>query len=158
MDNITILSTGAQIYAKKRKRKREQPKEIVFDDAARKEFLTGFHKRKVERKAKAQEHARLLAKKEHAKIVKEAREARKKEVEERLKNLQSFIDKSNLLEGEEENNNNSNDIEDGVKDKEENDQLKKEYPSDEQKIEFRTRDTLTTVTIIEEFDIADTIS
>ena len=35
MDNLTILTSGNQIYAKKRKVKRQQVEKIVFDENAR---------------------------------------------------------------------------------------------------------------------------
>ncbi|KAG6903016.1 hypothetical protein C0995_007449 [Termitomyces sp. Mi166 len=47
MQNLAILTQSHKAIAAKKKAKREQIKEIVFDDDARREFLTGFHKRKV---------------------------------------------------------------------------------------------------------------
>jgi len=35
MDTLNILSAGPKIYARKRKRKSQQVKEIVFDEQAR---------------------------------------------------------------------------------------------------------------------------
>jgi ribosomal RNA-processing protein 17 len=50
------------------KRKRaNQPEEITFDFTARQEYLTGFHKRKLERARHAQEEAARREKEEKAK-------------------------------------------------------------------------------------------
>ncbi|XP_054284532.1 nucleolar protein 12-like [Macrosteles quadrilineatus] len=51
---------------------------IVFDEKARKEFLTGFRRRKLERKRKAQEQLKEWLKEEKKRIKKEAREEIKK--------------------------------------------------------------------------------
>lgn len=54
-----------------KRRKTEQVEEITFDPSARQEFLTGFHKRKQQRK----EHAREVAvKREKEERLKERRE------------------------------------------------------------------------------------
>ncbi|CAG8598921.1 8995_t:CDS:2 [Ambispora leptoticha] len=149
----------------KKKRKREQPKEIVFDETARKEFLTGFHKRKLERRAKAQEYAKQQAKREHVQAVKEQREARQKEVKERLEKLQAIIDEtygmrkeSGNEDGEDKFNNNSEDItDDDIEEERTNNKkiikLNTQQLSDTK--EYKTRDTLTTVTIVEDFEISN---
>lgn len=86
--NLATLTHSHRIVAAKRRAKKEQIKEIVFDDAARRyvlqgydsvdipdggtrEFLTGFHKRKLQKKEVAKKkalererHERLEAKRE----------------------------------------------------------------------------------------------
>ncbi|XP_076279880.1 nucleolar protein viriato isoform X5 [Lasioglossum baleicum] len=57
---------------------------LVFDEKKRREFLTGFHKRKVQRQKKAQEELQQQLKEERKKIKQEARE--------RYKNLVSSRD------------------------------------------------------------------
>jgi len=42
----------------------KQPAEILFDTAAREDYLTGFHKRKLQRIKQAQELAKEAAKEE----------------------------------------------------------------------------------------------
>jgi ribosomal RNA-processing protein 17 len=54
----------------------KRPEEITFDRDARKEYLTGFHKRKLQRIAKAKEAA--------AAIEKEAKKDAKKQVSPKL--------------------------------------------------------------------------
>lgn len=48
----------------KRRRIESKVEEITFDDAARHEYLTGFHKRKVQRAREAQEAAQKKARAE----------------------------------------------------------------------------------------------
>ncbi|KAJ3354188.1 hypothetical protein GGF32_002658 [Allomyces javanicus] len=63
MDNIEALTRGARVWKSKRKQK-AQDLEIKWDDDARKDYLTGFHKRKVELKKKRVEYAKLRERKE----------------------------------------------------------------------------------------------
>ncbi|CAG8852999.1 12064_t:CDS:2, partial [Gigaspora margarita] len=82
---------GSKIYSEKRKRKNNQIPEIVFDENARREYLTGFHKRKLERQAKAKKIALERVKKEKAEIKKAAKEAQKRQIEEKLAATQAMI-------------------------------------------------------------------
>lgn len=50
--------------SKKRKLQDSKTAEVVFDPSARFDYLTGFHKRKVERTRKAQEAAASRARQE----------------------------------------------------------------------------------------------
>ncbi|KAF9980421.1 hypothetical protein BGZ65_005128, partial [Modicella reniformis] len=61
-NNAQLLSSGLEVYSKKRKARQEQVAEVTFNAEARKEYLTGFHKRKVHRQNVAREIAK---KKEH---------------------------------------------------------------------------------------------
>ncbi|RPD78533.1 hypothetical protein L226DRAFT_531875 [Lentinus tigrinus ALCF2SS1-7] len=76
--NLTVLTKSHNIIAAKKKAKREQVKEVLFDDAARREFLTGFHKRKLQKKELAKKKAqdrekqeRLEARREHRRLLAE---------------------------------------------------------------------------------------
>lgn len=51
---------------------------IVFDPKARREFLTGFHKRKLQRQKRAQEELQQLLKEERKRLKQEAKESYKK--------------------------------------------------------------------------------
>ncbi|KAI1115849.1 nucleolar protein 12-domain-containing protein [Nemania sp. NC0429] len=65
-----------------KKRKRQHAiEEIKFDDGARAEYLTGFHKRKLQRVRNAQEQAAERARQEKIEARKQLREDRKREVE-----------------------------------------------------------------------------
>ncbi|KAE8739382.1 hypothetical protein FOCC_FOCC015117 [Frankliniella occidentalis] len=67
--------------SKKRKRGQKKRKiNLVFDPQARREFLTGFHKRKVERKAKFQENLKQMLRDERKRIKADAKESYKKMV------------------------------------------------------------------------------
>ncbi|ORZ38415.1 nucleolar protein 12-domain-containing protein [Catenaria anguillulae PL171] len=61
--NIDLLTRSSRAWQRKRSEK-QQDLEIKFDDSARKEYLTGFHKRNVERRNKRVEHAKEMARKE----------------------------------------------------------------------------------------------
>lgn len=50
--------------SKKRKLKQSKTEEVVFDPSARFDYLTGFHKRKLERAKKAQDAAATRARQE----------------------------------------------------------------------------------------------
>ncbi|KIM40194.1 hypothetical protein M413DRAFT_49185, partial [Hebeloma cylindrosporum] len=82
--NIAVLTRAHSVVAAKKRAKREQIKEVIFDDVARRhlfcslEFLTGFHKRKVAKadaaRAKAKEREkqeRLEARREQRSMLRE---------------------------------------------------------------------------------------
>lgn len=70
--------------------------EITFDDSARQEYLTGFHKRKVQRQKHAQEEAAKKAREEKIEFRKQLREDRKKQVEEHVKNIEAIMKESKV--------------------------------------------------------------
>lgn len=90
--NIAVLTNSHRIVAAKKRAKRDQVKEVVFDEVARKyvwrwyvrnkftdrlcrEFLTGFHKRKVEKKEAAKKKAEEREKQERLEMRREVRRA-----------------------------------------------------------------------------------
>ncbi|KAG5353757.1 hypothetical protein C0989_002540 [Termitomyces sp. Mn162] len=74
MENLTILTQSHKVIAAKKKAKREQIKEIVFDDDARsREFLTGFHKRKLAKADAARKKAVEREKQERQETRREQR-------------------------------------------------------------------------------------
>ncbi|KAI1824641.1 nucleolar protein 12-domain-containing protein [Xylaria intraflava] len=78
--------------SKKRKRQQHHAiEEIKFDDAARTEYLTGFHKRKVQRAKHAQEQAAERARQEKIETRKQLREERQREVEEHVQNVNNAL-------------------------------------------------------------------
>lgn len=82
--NREIL-TGGKRYKEKKLKHRVQ--EVVFDKDKRKDYLTGFHKRKLERKKKAQEYIEEEAKKQRLEERARIREERKLEVQRKLAEL-----------------------------------------------------------------------
>ncbi|KAF7721014.1 hypothetical protein EC973_005553 [Apophysomyces ossiformis] len=139
-NNAEILSAGSKIYAKKRKRKQETVESVEFDFDARKDFLTGFHKRKVERKKKTIEKYKEKARQEKIKARAEARAERQrmadKNVAEVAAMLRGAIGEDDDDEGfpEEENERIEDVKEPNVK-------------------EFKSKSALTTVTVIEDLDL-----
>lgn len=81
--NREIL-TGGKKYADKAK-KAHRVEEVVFDRDSRVEYLTGFHKRKLQRQKKAQEYHAEQARLERIKERKEIREERKQDLERQMK-------------------------------------------------------------------------
>ncbi|KAG8214019.1 nucleolar protein 12-domain-containing protein [Butyriboletus roseoflavus] len=74
-DNITVLTQSHSAIATKKRAKHAQIKEIVFDDEARRSFLTGFHTRKVARRDQAKKKAQLREKQERLETRREHRRA-----------------------------------------------------------------------------------
>ncbi|KAK9477772.1 nucleolar protein 12-domain-containing protein [Lipomyces japonicus] len=72
-------------------------REIVFDKDQREQYLTGFHKRNVERKEKAQERAKVKAREERLEERKILREQRKAELEEHVERTSELIRNQQLL-------------------------------------------------------------
>lgn len=75
--------------------------EINFDDTARADYLTGFHKRKVQRQKQAQEIAAEKARIERIQIRKEVREQRSKDVQDHVKAVNDALRAARLAGGEE---------------------------------------------------------
>ncbi|KAI1335200.1 nucleolar protein 12-domain-containing protein [Xylariaceae sp. FL0016] len=65
--------------------------EIKFDDDARQEYLTGFHKRKLQRAKNAQEQAAKRAREEKLELRKQIRDQRKKEVEDHVQQVNAIL-------------------------------------------------------------------
>ncbi|KAH9162991.1 nucleolar protein 12-domain-containing protein [Lactarius sanguifluus] len=71
--NIKSLTQSHKVIRAKRKQKREQIPAIVFDEDARREFLTGFHKRKLAKKEESKKRALAREKQEHLEARREQR-------------------------------------------------------------------------------------
>ncbi|KAK9767293.1 rRNA binding [Basidiobolus ranarum] len=135
-DNTTILTAGARVYSQKRKKRKEQLPEILFDEDSRRDYLTGFHKRKLERRARAQEIAKIKAHEAKLEARKERRQATKDLAEERLRQFNASIG----VGAEEES------------DGEEEEEEETENVKADSQAEYRTPSTLTTVTVITEMN------
>ncbi|KAF3760272.1 hypothetical protein M406DRAFT_269423 [Cryphonectria parasitica EP155] len=70
--------------------------EISFDNSARAEYLTGFHKRKVQRQKHAQEEAAKRARQERIDMRKQLRDERKQAVEDHVKNVEAMLKESQV--------------------------------------------------------------
>ncbi|KAG6003873.1 hypothetical protein E4U21_001621 [Claviceps maximensis] len=71
--------------------------EISFDDGAREEYLTGFHKRKLQRIKHAQEEAAKRAREEKLESRKQIREERRKEVAEHVETVNRMLRESGAV-------------------------------------------------------------
>ncbi|KAG7446207.1 uncharacterized protein BT62DRAFT_1005512 [Guyanagaster necrorhizus] len=71
--NLVVLTQSHTAVAAKKRAKREQIKEIIFDDEARREFLTGFHKRKLAKAEAARKKAAEREKQQRQEVRREQR-------------------------------------------------------------------------------------
>ncbi|KAG5951284.1 hypothetical protein E4U53_003422 [Claviceps sorghi] len=74
--------------------------EISFDDGAREEYLTGFHKRKLQRIKHAQEEAAKRAREEKLESRKQIREERRREVAEHVETVNRMLRESGAVSAE----------------------------------------------------------
>ncbi|KAK9446427.1 nucleolar protein 12-domain-containing protein [Limtongia smithiae] len=65
-------------------RNSRRPQEVVFDREAREQYLTGFHKRNVERKEKAQERAKAFERQNRLDERRAMRDQKKAELQEKM--------------------------------------------------------------------------
>ncbi|KAI9461248.1 nucleolar protein 12-domain-containing protein [Lactarius psammicola] len=71
--NIKSLTQSYKAIKAKKKQKREQVPAVVFDEDARREFLTGFHKRKLAKKEESKKKALAREKQERLEARRECR-------------------------------------------------------------------------------------
>ncbi|KAJ2357947.1 hypothetical protein IWW50_003408 [Coemansia erecta] len=83
-DNTRQLTRGTRALAMKRKARQQEVEEVSFDAKARQTFLTGFHKRKVERREKAASEIRTQDRKDMLQMRKERREQQRDQLAEKL--------------------------------------------------------------------------
>lgn len=101
--NREIL-TGGKKYTQKQSKKHGVD-EVVFDKDSRQEYLTGFHKRKLQRKKQAQEFHQEQERLARIEERRKTREERKKDFDERLEKFNESMKEINQYvdgEGEEE--------------------------------------------------------
>ncbi|RLV92672.1 Ribosomal RNA-processing protein 17 [Spathaspora sp. JA1] len=98
--NREIL-TGGRKYAQKQAKK-HLVEEVVFDKESRKEYLTGFHKRKLQRQKKAQEYNKEQDRLRRIQERKELRDERKKDLENQLNAFNKTMKDITVDEDEEE--------------------------------------------------------
>ncbi|KAG0169497.1 hypothetical protein DFQ28_002295 [Apophysomyces sp. BC1034] len=142
-NNAEILSAGSKIYAKKRKVKKETVENVDFDFDARKDFLTGFHKRKVERKKKTIEKYKELARQEKIKARAEAKAERQRLADKNVADVAAIL-RGGLGDEEEE-------FEGFPEEEEEEERIEEKKEPDVK--EFKSKSALTTVTVIEDLDL-----
>ncbi|KAF9237517.1 nucleolar protein 12-domain-containing protein [Melanogaster broomeanus] len=74
-NNLAVLTQSHKAISAKHRAKKDQIKEVIFDEDVRREFLTGFHKRKVAKKEAAKKNAKLREKEERLEMRREHRRA-----------------------------------------------------------------------------------
>ncbi|CCM05020.1 uncharacterized protein FIBRA_07219 [Fibroporia radiculosa] len=145
--NLTVLTSSHKIIAAKKRAKREQIKEIVFDDEARRDFLTGFHKRKLQKKEAAKKKALEREKQERL----EARREKRKLLAERAAQNAAETERAYGAhsEGQDESDQEWSGISaEGISNKGKGKEIEEEYEMEEQ---------VATVTVVEDFDPAEII-
>lgn len=137
-NNLDTLTQSHNAIAAKKKAKREQIKEILFDDEARREFLTGFHKRKL---AKA-EAARSKAKEREKQERLEARREQRRMLREQAAENSAQVEKAYgaIFAGQ------SDDEEEWIG-------VQGSSSTKEQEREYEDEEVLATVTVVEDFDL-----
>ncbi|WVR05403.1 hypothetical protein IAU60_002418 [Kwoniella sp. DSM 27419] len=140
--NVALLTEGADYIRRAKKARREQVEEIKFDDEARREWLSGFSKRK---KAKADEKRARAKERDHQAHLDERRKARAELRQKAAENMKSVRRAMGLDE-----------VSDAGEDDSDADGLPEAGPSRPkeafEEAEFSDEDQLATVTIMEDFD------
>ncbi|TCD71652.1 hypothetical protein EIP91_007399 [Steccherinum ochraceum] len=146
--NLAVLTHSQKIVASKKKARRDQVKEVVFDDGARHEFLTGFHKRKVQKKEAAKKKAEEREKQERLDAMQDERSTGQMLAERATENAKQ-VEKAyrEAIAGEASDDDEETVFSPTSKGKDEPMVADEEYEDEEQ---------LATVTVVEDFD-PDTI-
>ncbi|KAK3700105.1 hypothetical protein LTR37_016108 [Vermiconidia calcicola] len=79
----------------KKRPRLDQPTELIFDPAARQEYLTGFHKRKLQRIENARDAAMKREKEERVKDRRQLRDQRKEDLEKQVAEFNAELRKLN---------------------------------------------------------------
>ncbi|EGW35191.1 uncharacterized protein SPAPADRAFT_58387, partial [Spathaspora passalidarum NRRL Y-27907] len=127
--NREIL-TGGKKYAQKAAKK-HLVDEVVFDKESRKEYLTGFHKRKLQRQKKAQDYIKEQERLRRIQERKEMRDERKRDMENQLKAFNKTMKDITVGESDEEDQD-WNGFEEGKGDEEEEEDDDEEEEDDEE--------------------------
>ncbi|KAF9881299.1 nucleolar protein 12 [Colletotrichum karsti] len=92
--------------------------EVNFDFDAREDYLTGFHKRKLQRVKWAQEQSAKKAREEKIEMRKQIKEERQKEVEEHVKAVNAMLEEAQAADSENDQEIQGGDFEewDGIED------------------------------------------
>ncbi|KAL5258764.1 hypothetical protein ACHWQZ_G009276 [Mnemiopsis leidyi] len=93
--NEEEVSVNRPNKKRKKTKNRETKVEIKFDEEQRTEYLTGFRKRRNQRKEKAKQDNERLLKEARARIKKKAKEEKKKKLEEIMKNFDKISKENN---------------------------------------------------------------
>ncbi|KZW00294.1 hypothetical protein EXIGLDRAFT_604662 [Exidia glandulosa HHB12029] len=134
----SILSHSHAVLKSKRRAKQNQIKEIVFDDDARKEFLTGFHKRKLQRTEEKKSKAIAREKQQRLETRKESRQALAEQAKENAAAVERALGAN-------------------IGSDDEDDDFASRARKLEDEMEFEGEEQLATVTVVEDFTTDDLI-
>ncbi|CAD1808741.1 Nucleolar protein 12 (25kDa) family protein [Candida parapsilosis] len=95
--NRQILTAGKN-YAEKQAKK-HAVNEVTFDKESREEYLTGFHKRKLQRKKKAQEYIKEQERLARIEERKQLRDERKRDLENQLREFNEKAKELAMING-----------------------------------------------------------
>lgn len=137
MDNLSHLTRAHSAIAAKKRFKREQIPEVTFDEDARREFLTGFHKRKVAKANAAKKKAQDREKQERQELRRENRRTLREQASENAAQVEAAY--GNLAASQ------NDDEWEGLGKSGKG----KEKARD---AEYETEETIATVTVVEDFD------
>lgn len=98
--NREILTGGKKYHTQQGKKFGVD--EVVFDKDSRKEYLTGFHKRKLQRQKKAQEYIKEQERLAKVEERRQLREERKKDLENQMKGFQETVERITKLGSDDE--------------------------------------------------------
>ncbi|KAG6845902.1 hypothetical protein H0H87_000708 [Tephrocybe sp. NHM501043] len=141
MQNLAILTQSHTAIAAKKKAKRDQVKEVLFDDAARREFLTGFHKRKLAKADAARKKAVEREKQERQESRREQRRMLRERAVENAAEVESAYHA--LLDFPGQPDTDAEDEWNRILSADKGKQKEEEYEDDE---------IMATVTVVEDFD------
>ncbi|KAJ6625527.1 nucleolar protein 12-domain-containing protein [Mycena sp. CBHHK59/15] len=136
--NIASLTRSHNAIAAKKNAKRTQIKEILFDDDARSEFLTGFHKRKLAKADAARKKAVEREKQERLEMRREQRRTLRERAIENAAQVEKAYGAVDVDEDDAQWTGIS-----GSDGKDKGKQMEEEYEDE---------DMLATVTVVEDFD------
>ncbi|KAJ3458656.1 hypothetical protein FSOLCH5_010570 [Fusarium solani] len=100
----------------KKRKSTSAVEEVSFDNDARHEYLTGFHKRKQQRIKNAQEEAAKRARQEKIEMRKQIREERRREVEQHVETVNRMLQESEAAGAIEQGSDDASDEWDGFPD------------------------------------------
>ncbi|KAJ7178422.1 nucleolar protein 12-domain-containing protein [Mycena crocata] len=138
--NLASLTRSHAAIAAKKKAKSAQIKEILFDDDARREFLTGFHKRKL---AKADAARKKAVEREKQDRLESRREQRRELRERAIENAAQVEKAYGAVDDADEDEGEDWVGISGTAGKGKGKQMEEEYEDE---------DMLATVTVVEDFD------
>ncbi|KAF8530461.1 nucleolar protein 12-domain-containing protein [Hysterangium stoloniferum] len=128
--NASLLTRSQTVYAAKKRAKKAQIPEIIFDDEARRDYLTGFRKRNLEKKESKRKRAIERERLERLEIRKQQRQELAERAAKNAKEVESAL---------------------GMQSGEPEDEKAAAGESHNEALEFSDEEHLAVVTVVEDF-------